>query len=347
MDVQQTGSGKTSTPDAVEHFLNRTATHRSGSAHTRRAYTTDLQCYFSFLETQGMPYSDADRTIAARFVLDLSARGLAPRTVNRRVSCVRSFYRFLVGLGYVTTNPFDAVDTPTINLLSETHKVLSRDEFEACLKCLRTKVTATVRHVREAPHRNHHRLELFYATRRRAMFVFLGATGLRRHELLGLQTDDLEQTPSGYRLTVVGKGRKRRTLPLSSAALPAMVDWLTIRQRMHATKHLFAKPDGEPCSVRSVRNLMAWIRRRVPLRHRLHPHMLRRSFATWHLAAHRDIRTVQALLGHADIGTTQIYTAVEEETLRDAVRRAPIAHSEARHGPLLERLSSRPSLPTP
>ena len=340
-------SPETPPEGAVAHFLTRTATHRSGSHHTQRAYTSDLRSFLSFLERSDTAYTEVGRTIASRYVLELSSSGLKPRTVNRRVSCIRSFYRFLVGLGIADSNPFVSVDTPTINLLSETHKVLSHDEFEACLKCLRDEVAAVVRRLKEAPHRNYHRLELFHATRRRAMFVFLGATGLRRHELLGLQTDDLEQTPSGYRLTVVGKGRKRRTLPLSSAALPAMVDWLTIRQRMHATKHLFAKPDGEPCSVRSVRNLMAWIRRRVPLRHRLHPHMLRRSFATWHLAAHRDIRTVQALLGHADIGTTQIYTAVEEETLRDAVRRAPIAHSEARHGPLLERLSSRPSLPTP
>ncbi|GAB5520940.1 MAG: tyrosine recombinase XerC [Rhodothermales bacterium] len=326
-------------PDqAVALFLQRTRTHRTGSPFTEQAYRTDLVQYCSWLAAHAIAYTTVSRGFATRYVAHLTGLDLCARSVNRKVSTLRSFYRHLQALEVVTTNPFAALDTPSIDLKSETHKVLSHGEFEQVLRFLRTTVTEALRSVQDNPASRSGRRALFYALRRRAIVVVLATCGLRRRELLTVPLASVVSSAHGYRITVVGKRKKRRTVPMAAATLPALFDWLAVRGRIaSAHDHLFVGLDGRPCSDQSIKNLTRWLRKRVTTRYPLHPHMLRRSFATWHLEAHRDIRTVQELLGHADIGTTQIYTAVEEPTLHAAVASVPIALSEKQRGPLLAR----------
>lgn len=336
-------------PDRAEAFalfLSRTARHRTGSRHTVKAYRTDLSQFGTFLGRHGCSVYDVTRGLATRWVAHLAGRDLEARTICRKVSTLRSFFRYLQQLELVDANPFAAVDTPSINQSSETHKVLSNDELEGILRVLRSDATAAVEAIRKRPGGRGPRRALFYAARRRAMIVLLATTGVRRSELVGLCLPDIERADVGFRLAVTGKGDKRRTLPLPKQTMPALFDWLNLRQRLPAsTSHCFVSLDGRPATADTVRGAIRWLRKRVQTRYHLHPHMLRRSYATWHLAAHRDIRVVRDLLGHADIGTTQIYTAVEERQMRRAVAAAPIALSEQRFGPVIERLSDQPLSP--
>ena len=119
---------ETTFEEAVELFIGRTRHTRTGSRHTERAYRIDLQHYGAFLNAEGLTLRTVRRRAAERYLARLSTEA-APRTVRRRVSCVRSFYRFLRGIEVVSANPFDALDLPAFDRKSETHKVLSDDEL--------------------------------------------------------------------------------------------------------------------------------------------------------------------------------------------------------------------------
>ena len=329
---------------AIALFLARTEALKTGSPHTRRAYQGDLDQYLGWLEANGLVFTLVSRGTASLYATHLAGLGLHARSINRKISAIRSFYRHMQALEVVVVNPFSAVDTPRVNIKSETHKVLSHQEFEQVLRVLRAAVTTAITTLRADPRSRKARRDLFFGLRRRAMVVLLATSGLRRGELLTVSESAIEPTDYGFRITVTGKGKKRRTIPVAPQALPALYDWLSIRRRTPtADPHLFVGLDGSPCSDQTIKNLTRWLRGRVTTRHAIHPHLLRRSFATWHLEAHRDIRTVQELLGHTDISTTQIYTAVEGATLRSAVAAAPIALSEKQHGPLLERAALPPA----
>jgi len=316
----------------------------SGSPHTRRAYRGDLDQFFGWLGAHGLSFTGISHGTAGLYRDHLAGLGLQARSIGRKVSAIRSFYRHMQAREIVASNPFAAVGTPPVDLRSEAHKVLSHDEFEAVLRVLRAAVTAALVTLRTHPRSRRARRDLFYGLRRRAMVVLLATSGLRRHELLTLAEDALEPADYGFRLRVVGNGEHQRTVPVPPQALPALHDWLSVRRRTPgAAPRLFIGLGGAPCSNQTVKNLTRWLRRRVTTRHPIHPHLLRRSFAMWHLEAHRDLLAMQQLLGHADIGTTQIYAAAAQpSTLHAAVTTVPIALSEKRHGPLLERIALPP-----
>lgn len=322
---------------ACDGFLRRTRHTGTGSVHTHRAYRTDLEAFRRFLVEQSLDYRAVGRADAERYVDQISSRGAA-RTVRRRISCVRSFYAHARRLEDVATNPFDAVDLPSIDRMSETHKVWSGDDVDRALTLLRAEVREAAAAVAAAPTdaRPRARRRLFHAVRRRAVFVVLVTSGLRRAELAGLQADSLLSRPDGFSLSIRGKGSKVREVPLSTHAHPALFDWLSVRRRTPTPSDaLFVSETGGPLTPKGVYRTCRWIARRVHARFDLHPHLCRRTFATTQLEATGNLRGVQEVLGHASVATTQIYTHVDRASLRRVVESAGLARSERSAGPLV------------
>ena len=335
---EETGLPETPFDEAVELFIGRTRHTKTGSLHTERAYRTDLQHYGLFLDTSGLALSAVGRRAAERYLARLSTQA-SPRTVRRRVSCVRSFYRFLRGIEIVAANPFDALDLPAFDRKSETHKVLSDDELERAVAALSADVADANRRLERAPRgpgRTRAFATLFTAGRRRATLTLMAFGGLRCAEVLGLRRDAIVTRPDGFYLSFTGKGSKSRTVPLVGFAYPAMFDWLAVRRCVPSSAdQVFVTLAGHPVDPRQIARECRRIGRRVGTRHRLTPHVLRRTFATRLLASSGDIRSVQELLGHATIQTTEVYTHVDEEGLRALVEATALGSRELLQGPVL------------
>ena len=329
-------SAATALDEAVELFITRTRHTRTGSEHTERAYRTDLRHYQAFLTRRRVRYDAVSRRDAELYLSRLAGE-LAPRTVRRRISCVRSFYRYLRAIELVASNPFDALDLPDFDRRSETHKVLSADEFERVLQLLGNDVTeanqAFVSAERGRPKQRAF-ATLFSAARRRAALTLMGMGGLRTAEARGLTAGSIVAKPTGFSLTFVGKRSKIRTVPLVGAAYPALSDWLAVRRNVPAaTDRVLLTLTGQPVGPKQIRRDCRVLGERVQTRHKLTPHVLRRTFATRALASSGDLRGVQDLLGHATISTTEIYTFIEEEGMRAIVEATGFGTGE--RGPVL------------
>ena len=342
--AQATAAGETTFAEAVELFIGRTRHTRTGSRHTERAYRIDLHHYGCFLVTEGLALATVGRRAAERYLARLSTEAAA-RTVRRRVSCVRSFYRFLRGIEIVAANPFDALDLPAFDRKSETHKVLTDDELERAVALLSADVAEANRRLEAAergPERTRAFAALFTAGRRRATFTLMAFAGLRCGEVLGLARDAIVTRPDGFYLSFTGKGSKVRTVPLVGFAYPAMFDWLAVRRYVPSSAdEVFVTLTGCPVRPRQVARECKRVGERTGARHRLTPHVLRRTFATRLLASSGDIRAVQELLGHATIQTTEVYTHVDEEGLRELVEATALGAREHARGPVLAPRPSR------
>ena len=187
---------------AVALFLTKTAPERTGSPHTRRVYRGDLGQYLGWLGANGLAFTQVPQRTASRYIDHLADLDLQARSINRKASAIRSFYRHMQALRVVGSNPFAATKTPRVDVESEAHKVLSHDEFEAVLRVLRGSVTSALATLRTHPRSRQARRDLFYGLRRRAMVVLFATSGIRRRELLTLPQTAIEQADHGFRLAV-------------------------------------------------------------------------------------------------------------------------------------------------
>ena len=328
----------TTLAEAVELFIARTRHTKTGSAHTEQAYRTDLRHLGAFLTGRRRSYHDVVRRDAALYLSRLATR-YAPRTVRRRISTCRSFYRFLRGIELVAANPFDALDLPSFDRRSETHKVLTDEEHERVLALLRSDVDEANRAFVEAEAGRPKQVafgRLFAATRRRAALTLMGLGGLRCAEVLHLSAESIIQRPDGFYLRFAGKGEKVRTVPLVGFAYPAVFDWLSVRRHVPAaTDRVLVTLTGRPVRRNQMQRDCRALGDRAEVRVPLTPHVLRRTFATRTLKASGDLRAVQDLLGHASISTTEVYTFVAEEGLRSVVEGTGFGAREHQRGPVL------------
>ena len=281
------------------------------SGHTVAAYRRDLQRLADFCEQRRYDRWDAlDMSHLRTFAASEHAGGLAPRSVQRRLSAVRTFYGYLQREGAASRNPAAEVRAPKVKKrLPET---LDADQMGRLLD-FRADDSLSVR--------DKAIMELFYSS------------GLRLSELVGLDLSSLDMRDRTVRVT--GKGNKTRIVPFGKHAHIALENWLRHRAELAPGPRaaapnakdprlaaLFLGRNGRPLSVRSVQlRVAAWARRRgLPVH--VHPHMFRHSFATHLLESSADLRAVQELLGHADIGTTQIYTHLDFNHLANVYERA-------------------------
>jgi integrase/recombinase XerD len=285
----------------VEAFLEMMAAERGASKHTLDAYLRDLDDFAGFC---GVAVEEADTATLRDFLSDMSERGLAPRTAARRLSALRQFFHFLMADGRRKDDPTHGLDSPRLG--RPLPKYLGETAIDALLTAAKREEGALAR-------RNEAILELLYAT------------GLRVSELCGLPAATFARGQST--LVVRGKGNKERMIPLGLPALRAVEAWMAVREPK-ASRWLFpaaggAKPIGRAHVGTMLKKLAALAG--VPPSS-LSPHVLRHSFASHLLAGGADLRSVQQMLGHADIATTEIYTHVQEERLSALVKNShPLA----------------------
>ena len=285
----------------LDLFLAWLVAERGLSANTRSAYAADLGRYLNFLESRNRQHPDTVlASDIAEFLGQERTRGLAPRSRARLLSTIRMFHRFLLIERYATVNPVTVIEAP--RSLQKLPSFLSSGEVDALLAATAGDRPEDIRD--------------------RAMLELLYATGLRVSELVSLKKRELN-LEVGYLMTV-GKGNKERLVPVGETARQWVSQYLErVRSRQDpegAQPCLFLSRLGGAMTRQAFWNI---IKKRAVLagvRTSISPHTLRHSFATHLLAGGADLRSVQMMLGHADLSTTQIYTHVTRERLKQLHR---------------------------
>lgn len=287
----------------AELFLEMLAAERAAAPNTLAAYAADLETCASFLAAQGSGLVAASTADLANWLSDLGAEGQARRTVARRLSCIRQFYLFLLREGLREDNPAANLDAPQPE--ATLPRFLSESEVVALIEACVPSPDASAAKIRRA-------------LVARAALELLYASGLRISELLSLPRDALKNDKP--MMVIRGKGGRERLVPISESARDAALALQAV-DAGRESPWLFPGRDPKRALTRQAFDK---ILHEVGLQAgiepaRLSPHVLRHSFAT-HLLAHgADLRALQMLLGHADIATTQIYTHVQTERLRQVV----------------------------
>ncbi|MCF2706513.1 site-specific tyrosine recombinase XerD [Arcanobacterium haemolyticum] len=283
---------------SIRRYLEHLAVERSLSANTVGAYRRDLAKYSDHLSSRGRdnPESITEEDVAA-FAETLSS--MAPASVARAMTSVRSFHRFLYDESVTPSDPAAFVKPPKIP--SRLPKALDVDEVTRLVESASVDDSPT-------------------SLRDRALLEILYGTGARISEAVGLAIDDIDTDARTIRL--FGKGRKERILPLGAYALEAL-DAYIVRGRPELAKHgrgtaaLFLNTLGRPLSRQSAWHILQEAAHRAGITAHVSPHTLRHSFATHLLQGGADIRVVQEMLGHSSVTTTQIYTLVTRDTVRE------------------------------
>lgn len=288
-------------------FVEMLMAERGAASHTVAAYARDLSDFLAFLAARKIEAATADHVRA--YLEVLAADGLAPTSRARKLSAIRQFFRFLLSEGVRTDDPTSAIDSPRRG--RPLPKVLSLAEVEALIG---TAKEACASAPEGAPRRRAYRLN--------ALLETLYASGLRVSELVALPRNVL--AVDDRVMTIKGKGERERLVPLNDAAREALRAYLALLAedpRLKASPFLFPTGDGGQAMTRQRfgQELKALARAAGLDPARVSPHVLRHAFASHLLERGADLRTVQQLLGHADISTTQIYTHVIEERLRRLV----------------------------
>jgi len=282
----------------LDSFFNFLAVEKGLSTNTLNAYGRDLTVYSDYLKSHEK-VSDPD-TINQLMVLGylnfLQQQGLSPRSRARNLSTLRNFHRFLLRENYTGHDPTALIESP--RSLSALPQLLSKNEVERLLKAP----------VGAAP----------IAIRDRAMLEVLYATGMRVSELVGLRLGDLKLDIGC--LNAFGKGSKQRLIPLGEVAIENLREYLQ-NGRVKLLKNLsseevFLNSRGRKLSRQGFWKNLRNYALKAEIKHKVYPHMLRHSFATHLLENGADLRSVQTMLGHVDISTTQIYTHVIQERMQ-------------------------------
>ena len=290
----------------IESFLEMHAAERGAARNTLLAYSRDLADFAAFAATLGQRPSVATPDTLTAYLAHAHAAGLSPRSAARRLSCLRQFYRFLAREGVRTDDPTHTLVTPRQGLTLP--RLLSEPEVEALLAG-----ASSLPGVR--------------GLQARTAFELLYATGLRVSELLALP----RQATAGVSplIAVRGKGGKERMVPLSSSAREAAA---ALVAALPPGRHLFPGRDPRRTLTRQgFDRIVLEVARAAGLDPaRVSPHVLRHAFASHMLARGADLRTLQVLLGHADIATTAVYTHVLHERLSELVHLYhPLGHESA------------------
>ncbi len=281
----------------IQQFINSLKAEHDASPHTLRAYIKDLEEFFSFIDKEP---EDVDNLDIRSFLASLHYRRLKKSSISRKLATVRSFLKYLHREGYIKKNPAKLVSSPRVDKFIP--RFLTVDESFSLM---------------ESP-----KGDTFKALRDKAILELLYSSGLRVSELTTLDMADLDINESLVR--VKGKGKKERIVPVGSKALEAIKDYLPERilLRKKRCEALFLNNRGGRLTDRSVRRIVKEYGRMIALKSRLSPHTLRHTFATHLLQGGADLRSIQELLGHSSLSTTQKYTHVDIAHIMEVYNRA-------------------------
>ncbi len=286
----------------ITEFVTFLAKERNDSPHTVKAYERDVSAFAAFCQDYyGGPWTWAgvDRLAIRGFLAAEQQRGVGKRSVARALSALRTFYRFLNATRGTEVNPARAARTPKIDRTLPVY--LDRQETAELFKNAEQRAAAGG----------------FIETRDLAMLEMFYSTGIRLSELAGLNDADVDLVAD--QVKVRGKGKKERIVPVGSRATAALRHYLRSRGEGRA---LFVNGRGKRLSPRGIQRAMKRLFQTLARGTNLHVHALRHSFATHLLDAGADLRSVQELLGHASLGTTQVYTHTSVERLKKVYHQA-------------------------
>jgi integrase/recombinase XerC len=278
----------------IKHYLEA---EKGASYYTVRNYRDDLADFFKFLTKKELTLLDeVDRHVLRDYLSELVGRGIAKASIARKLSAIRSFFRYLVREEIIAKNPIEQVSSPKLD--KRLPSFLTQEEMEKLLN---------------APD-----LSTPLGQRDRALLELLYASGLRVSELVGLTLEQIDLESNEIR--VWGKGSKERVVLMGQPAAEALKDYIKEgRARLlgeKKSKALFLDRYGQKLTERSVQRLLNQHAKKAGIGKRVHPHLLRHTFATHLLDGGADLRVVQELLGHARLTSTQIYTHVTKGQAR-------------------------------
>lgn len=284
----------------IDRFIKYLEVEKGVSLHTLRAYRKDLEVFSDFVNSSPEGIEPVD---IRGFIADQIKSGLSKTSAGRRLAAVRSFFRFLHREGYIKSNPAKVVSTPKRPKVLP--KFLSIDDVFNLL---------------ERPEGIG-----FVVARDRAILELLYSSGIRVSELIGLDMGDIELSEGLVK--VRGKGRKERIVPIGVKAIEAIRTYLVERMLLkRREKALFLNRRGSRLTERSIRRIVVKYARMVLIDGRIGPHTLRHTFATHLLQAGADLRSIQELLGHSSLSTTQKYTHLDITHLMEVYDRShPLA----------------------
>ena len=276
----------------IQKFITYLKIEKNASPHTLINYQIDLKEFNASLKER--PLEKISHTDVRLFLARMKEKKLSKRSVARKMACLRSFFRFLCREGYLTSNPAAGLQTP-----KQERRLPIFLDVDKAVKLIESPDTSGV-----------------YGKRDRAILETLYSSGLRVSELVGLNKENVDFI-SGV-LKVFGKGKKERLAPIGDKALRAVRSYLEKlgTSKIKEKKAVFLNKSGRRMSDRAVRRVVEKYIRKTSLSEKITPHSLRHSFATHLLDRGADLRSVQELLGHANLSTTQIYTHVSTERLK-------------------------------
>ncbi|WP_066289076.1 tyrosine recombinase XerC [Bacillus sp. FJAT-29937] len=286
--------------NSLKMFIEYLQIEKNYSQYTIEYYQQDINEFFLFINEQAIDnLQDVEYSDVRIYLTKLYERRFARKTVARKISCLRSFFKFLVREKIVTENPFALASIPRLE--KKLPEFFYEEELNELFNACET--------------------ETILGQRNKALLELLYATGMRVGECSNIQLNDIDM----YLSTVLvhGKGNKQRYIPFGSFAQDALEYYINNGRRSLLTKeapndYVFLNSRGRPLTPRGIRHILSKLIERSSLNGKIHPHMLRHSFATHLLANGADMRTVQELLGHAFLSSTQVYTHVTSEYLRNS-----------------------------
>ena len=275
----------------IEEYIAYVTDVKNLSRNTSLSYNRDLKKLAEFITSLNISsYELIDEDICSAWIGDLYNKGNNPRSIQRHLSSAKGLFRYLKKNGLISSSPFDLVTAPKTS--SNLPDVLSPEDVEQLLNFKPSSL-----------------IEI----RDMAIIELMYSSGLRVSETAGVNISDFEEDMSFLR--VIGKGTKTRLVPLGRFAINAIKNWLLEREKIvRKTDALFLNSQGTRLSVRSVQIRLKALALKQGLPP-IHPHMLRHSFATHMLESSGDLRTIQELLGHSSLSTTQIYTKLDYQHL--------------------------------
>jgi integrase/recombinase XerC len=282
----------------IDKFINYLNIEKNASEHTIMSYSGDLRDFGNFLGDAKV--ETVDYLLLRRYLAHMREKGYSKRTIARKLASLRSFFRFLYREGYIKTNPASCLATPKLE--KKLPLFLDADDVVKLIEAPDDKDIAGLRD--------------------KAILETLYSTGMRVSELVKLNIDNIDFI--GGVVKVFGKGKKERLTPIGDKALRAIRDYLSRRgfKKLTEKKAVFLNKNGTRLTDRSVRRMVGKYIMRLSFREGISPHTLRHSFATHLLNRGADLRSVQELLGHMNLSTTQIYTHVTTKRLKDVYEKS-------------------------
>jgi len=284
----------------LEKYRAYLQNERYYSPHTINNYTKDILEYLKYLEQDNITLTNTGLNLARNYAYTLANKNLKPTSINRKLSSIRNFYRFLITQEVVKSNPFDAIET--IKIEKKLPNYLYLDDLETLFNSIDQSTPLGVR--------NYCLLELLYGT------------GIRVSELCNIKLHDIDFYNNNILIT--GKGNKQRYVPIHESLREVLITYLNfarnelLKDSDEIVDNLFVNHRGGPLTSRGVRDILKNLVNETGLNVKISPHVLRHSFATHMLDYGADLRSVQKLLGHENLSTTQIYTHVSKEKLKES-----------------------------